>query len=420
MTRSDLLPRRRLWFLRLLTIVIALSASLFFVELILHIQAWYQAAHGLSSAERHSEVYEFSATRHHRLVANARYRHKELEFDYLWSNNSLGMRDRERSLPKASGSFRVLFLGDSMVQGYGVPQEQTMITLLEASLNNPKLQKVVEVLNGGVFGYSPLLEYLYLREIMPVVEPDVVLVGFFLGNDVGDDYFYTQQARVSNLDGSVSFAEEKWPWDYNNEVLKANGESVAGDSGAHGANPPGTGHELLFAGYVKALALKSHLVRMVLKMYDQRRKSAEYRRHKQQEAQLVRERVEDIRVNLGLVNYPVTTREQRMKYWEVSKAYLADMYHLCQKQTVTMILVVIPVLEPEVNRFAEPYEVLDEFGRGLSIPVIQLLPDLRTRAPGRLVFALDGHWNAEGNRFAAAILDRELRGLNVLPPVRTP
>jgi hypothetical protein len=98
-----------------------------------------------------------------------------------------------------------------MVQGYGVAQEQTMVALLEASLNTPKREKTIEVLNGGVFGYSPLLEYLYLREAMPVIKPDMVIIGFFLGNDVGDDYFYTEQAHM-NAGGEIFFHDTRWPW----------------------------------------------------------------------------------------------------------------------------------------------------------------------------------------------------------------
>lgn len=40
-----------------------------------------------------------------------------------------------------------------------------------------------------------------------------------------------------------------------------------------------------------------------------------------------------------------------------------------------MVLVVIPVLDAKVNQFKEPYEVLDEIARDLSIPVIKFLPE---------------------------------------------
>ena len=84
-----------------------------------------------------------------------------------------------------------------------------------------------------------------------------------------------------------------------------------------------------------------------------------------------------------------------------------------------MVLVVIPVLDAKVNQFKEPYKVLDEIGRNLPIPVIQLLPESQKWPPERLEYKIDRHWNPEGNRLAATILDRELRKLNLLPPTRS-
>src|ERR1700757_1446958 len=217
MEKSALKKRR--WSLNLIILVVSLITSLLFVEMILRVRDWYYPAQAGYQQSDEREPYEFSTTRHHRLIPNARYRHKGLEFDYIWTNNSLGMRDRERSPNKEPGSFRILFLGDSFVQGHGVPLEQTMPALLETSLNKPEREKTVEVLNAGVFGYGPFLEYLYLKELMPSIKPDLVIVGFFIGNDVGDDYFYTHQARVNKVDGSVFFEDQKFPWSYRDEIL---------------------------------------------------------------------------------------------------------------------------------------------------------------------------------------------------------
>ena len=143
-----------------------------------------------------------------------------------------------------------------------------------------------------------------------------------------------------------------------------------------------------------------------------------YRKQNERERKLVQERRDDIRINLGLVNYPVLDRKQRLKYWKLSQGYLADIHRLCKMRGIPMVLVVIPVLDPGVNWFKEPYEVLDQIGRDLSIPVIQLLPEFQKWPPERLEYKIDLHWNSEGNRLAAAILDRELRKLNLLPPAR--
>lgn len=394
---------RRLWMLRLLTIAISFVVSLALIEVGVRVYQRHSIVQPVASVGDMSGVYEFSPARHHRLVPNGRYRHHEVEFDYLWINNSLGMRDRERSARKPAGTFRILFLGDSMVQGYGVPQKETMVALLEESLKEPKREKRIEVLNGGVFGYSPFLEYLYLQEIMSVVEPDMVVVGFFLGNDVGDDYFYTRQARL-NDDGEVSFADASWPWGYRDELLKSEANNVKVET----------------KNYPQTWVLKSQLIRLLLRLYERRRAYEQYRDSRQREARLMLERKEDIRVNLAAVNYPATDKLRRMGYWEISKSYLQDMHRLCQRQHVPMILAVIPFVEPgtgEFNEFEEPHEILKEFAKKLSIPVVFLITEFHKWPAKELLFALDGHWNAFGNRVAAGLMDQELRRLNFLPPV---
>ena len=143
-----------------------------------------------------------------------------------------------------------------------------------------------------------------------------------------------------------------------------------------------------------------------------------YRKQRELERKLVQDRKDDIRINLGLINYPVLDRNQRLEYWKISQGYIADIHRLCNTRGISMVLVVIPILDPRVNQFKEPYEELDQIGRDLSIPVIQLLPEFQKWPPERLEYKIDQHWNSEGNRLAATILDRELRKLNLLPPIR--
>jgi hypothetical protein len=56
---------------------------------------------------------------------------------------------------------------------------------------------------------------------------------------------------------------------------------------------------------------------------------------------------------------------------------------------------------------------LKEFGAAAGIPVVDLLPTLRSQASRRLYFIRDGHWTPEGHALAAASLAGALRA--VLP-----
>jgi acyl-CoA thioesterase-1 len=52
-------------------------------------------------------------------------------------------------------TFRIMILGDSLTEGYGVPEEEAYPALLEKKLNSllsPKTQLDYEVINGGISG----------------------------------------------------------------------------------------------------------------------------------------------------------------------------------------------------------------------------------------------------------------------------
>jgi len=62
--------------------------------------------------------------------ANARFRHERSCFDLIYTSNAFGMRDREATL--AASSPRVVVLGDSFVEGWGVAEGQRLTDRLEA------------------------------------------------------------------------------------------------------------------------------------------------------------------------------------------------------------------------------------------------------------------------------------------------
>ncbi|UCE85107.1 MAG: SGNH/GDSL hydrolase family protein [Deltaproteobacteria bacterium] len=102
---------------------------------------------------------------------------KTVRGGHLVSVNAEGFRDRP-FLPVQPGTFRILFLGDSVTFGHGVAEETTFARRLEA-----RLAPRVRVMNAGIPGWSTHQEWLFYRDDGPRFEPDLVLVGFVL-NDV--------------------------------------------------------------------------------------------------------------------------------------------------------------------------------------------------------------------------------------------
>jgi hypothetical protein len=101
--------------------------------------------------------------------------------------NSEGLRDREHTKAKPPNTIRVAVLGDSFTEAIHLPVEQTFWSKLERKLGNceaVKGRKNVEVINFGVQGYGTAQELIMLRKKVWDYNPDIVVLAFFIGNDI--------------------------------------------------------------------------------------------------------------------------------------------------------------------------------------------------------------------------------------------
>jgi len=128
---------------------------------------------------------------HHRLRPNITAQVRGVEF----RTSSLGLHDREYPPRKPDSVFRILLLGDSFTEGGGLPLEATVAKQVEAMLATRRCRPSVEVVNGGIASYSPILEYLFLRDVGLALEPDLVVLNFDM-TDVHDDVLRTAGARL--------------------------------------------------------------------------------------------------------------------------------------------------------------------------------------------------------------------------------
>ena len=98
--------------------------------------------------------------------------------------NSLGFRDREFDIKKSKGQYRILCVGDSFTFGEGVKAQEAYPQVLEKMLQTR--YKNAEVINAGISGYNTVDEYLYIREKLLFLNADLIIIGFFIGNDPED------------------------------------------------------------------------------------------------------------------------------------------------------------------------------------------------------------------------------------------
>ena len=102
--------------------------------------------------------------------------------------NAMGWRDRERTVAKPAGTFRIAVLGDSYVEAFQVEQDSTFVARAERAFkqSHPPAFNDVEVMNFGRSGMSPTEESIVLqRDVLPC-HPDAVLLLFTPHNDIAD------------------------------------------------------------------------------------------------------------------------------------------------------------------------------------------------------------------------------------------
>jgi lysophospholipase L1-like esterase len=117
------------------------------------------------------------------------YRGREMSQEYPGrfvsvNTNALGLRMHETTQDKPPGLRRVLTLGDSYTFGVYVENDETWPARLETELRARGVRDV-EVINAGYAdGFCPSEHYAWLVNRGLAFRPDVVVYGFFVGNDL--------------------------------------------------------------------------------------------------------------------------------------------------------------------------------------------------------------------------------------------
>jgi len=143
--------------------------------------------------------------RHHKLVPDSWSQLQQVDFSYTQRVNKLGLRGRETTVKKPANVYRILTLGDSFTMGKGVEENETFSVQLEAMLNGSPgsscKAKKVEVLNGGVDSYAPILSNVELRRDLAQLEPDLIIHNLD-NSDLVQEAAYRHVATFA-ADGSV-------------------------------------------------------------------------------------------------------------------------------------------------------------------------------------------------------------------------
>jgi len=141
---------------------------------------------------------------------NSKARYQTIEFDYEVNINSLGLRDREIHIEKGD-KFRILCFGDSWTFGWGVNVENSWPKKLEQFFLANGF-KNIEVINCGQAGTYTSIYRKYIEKTVPLLKPDIVLVGVLQAYDLVDLYennFTTNQTLLDTIIEKISIRKIK-------------------------------------------------------------------------------------------------------------------------------------------------------------------------------------------------------------------
>lgn len=403
---SDTLVRKHRLLANLALATISLCLSLIIVELAL------RSVVPLNSRK----PFEFRIP--HRILGwalqpNTTYLYEIPEGKVSVTYNSEGWRDLEHDVEKPNGVFRILVLGDSFMEANSVKLDDTFHRQVEelasAAGNN------VEVINMGVAGYGTLQEYLVFRDIGHLYNPDLVLVGFFDGNDVINNSLelasiLTEEGQVTNARPFLDLNESShWtitPVDFEGAQRSYAKNKASLDAKRNKLTERLVLWRLLIAGIAR-IPVPEFL--------------------KSQESQL--EPVDKSLQELALmgVNYCVEP-EEYTRAWDATKRIFARFKEDVEASGAKLVVFTVPALE-EVSLeqmkavtadVAYPDKLCLEEAPGharlsrmlteLDIEQISLLPDFRRvmREDGINLYQSDLHWNPKGHVLAAESVVSEL------------
>jgi hypothetical protein len=119
------------------------------------------------------------------------------EFRIAYRFNELGLRDRP--VPPRSGdpARRILVLGNSFVEGWGVEFDETFVQIAQKALSDARAGAgpPVRLIDAGIAGFGAAQSYLFARELIPKVKPDA-LVFVFVGSMVSADQTFLSLATL--------------------------------------------------------------------------------------------------------------------------------------------------------------------------------------------------------------------------------
>lgn len=339
--------------------------------------------------ESHRPIYEPDSLLVYRLKKNYDAAYHQPEFSIHEQTNVLGLRN-EPVGPKRPGVLRILGLGDSFCYSNSVELKETFFKQLE-ELERLRAGREVEVINAAVPAYSTIQEYRYLRRDGLALEPDLVVLGFYVGNDFQDSYELFDSAGRPTID------------------------VVEGELRANDRFPSARYERQERTLRTATLALRSFFS------------------SNSQLYVFLRERFGEVLWKMGLRNNPPppdfcarVPSPAMQAGWAMTQGVLDSMATLCAAQNVRLLVVVLPTqyqvhpdlwthhfttfgLDPADYDLDRPQRLIRDYCDQRGIEYVDVLPEMRARASsGHLFYPIASYMTPAGHRLVAEAVHAHL------------
>lgn len=327
----------------------------------------------------------------YRLRSNVSVHYRSSEADVTFhTGGDPGMRVVPPATP-AGANQTILNLGDSFTFGMNVQDAQAYPSVMKANLAGSGNSRW-DVLNGGVFGYGTDNEAAWLKEYGWQYNPKLVVVGFFVGNDV-KDVMVGITKTVATSDGRL--------------VATAASTTAMGQGDEDTQAPKSTG----IKGWLES---NSHAYLFLRSLW--------YNTLGKRSGKPQKLTIFDA-ASFYEKDVPPEIQAGWNKTFDVLKSIQAD----CQAHNAQLVLVAIPTREQVYASSWDdvkaqfglkdadfdlglPQQKLADFSKAQGISYIDLLPDFKAQnSNANLYFQIDRHWTAAGQRLAAEAILRELQ-----------
>ncbi|MFT5444386.1 MAG: hypothetical protein ACI8W3_003441 [Myxococcota bacterium] len=384
---------------QLLAALISLAISLAFFEVaarVLEIPAGFLKWDGLESRTNH-HIYAPNRTMYAGIY--------EDEPVFVITNEDGLRSDYSAEVFRTFGT-RIAILGDSFTFGFGVQQENSMPTNLEAQLRDALGRTDLAVLNAGIVSYAPLLEKLLYGNVVATYKPQLVML-MLDPTDIGDDFKYGQEA-VDEAGRTV--------------FPRAGPE--CGEDGV--ATYHGAVAEILKPVLSPLLVPLTYPLNVIgPRIGIARGKNCDYNYYD---------------FNLDINGTIETNRyfhyrhplEATREYFDASFAHIRETAAAVRRNGAEFVLIVSPRFhhwnakespnnwEHEDYSLSEAYQYeyfryFEQARETVDFPIFDLLPAFQATDDFPLVFSDDPHWNPRGNAFAAKVLTEYLVGQGLVP-----